>query len=66
MSLDIEFRGRQSAATESFKNAIEYQAAIALLLAQHAEHGHVIESDHGRIAVRDRHGERVADYWFVD
>lgn len=66
MSLDIEFRGRQSAATESFKNAAEYQAAVNLLLSQHAEHGHVIEQDHGRVAVRDRHGERVADYWFVD
>lgn len=65
MSLDIEYRGRHSAATESFQSAADYQAAVTALLQQHAEHGHVIENVHGRIEVRDRQGERVADYWFV-
>lgn len=66
MNLEIQFRGRQSTATESFRNAAEYQAAVTILLSQHVERGHVIEQEHGRVAVRDRHGERVADYWFVD
>ncbi len=67
MTWSIEYRGAEGrAATEACRTAAQYQAAVQQLLAQHAEHGHVIESVHGEIRVRDRDGAPIATYWFVE
>ena len=67
MSYAIEYRSPHGRpASESCASAAQYQAAIQLLLAQHVEHGHVIEAVHGQIEVRDKAGEKKATYWFVE
>lgn len=67
MSYAIDYRRASgSPGREVCASAAQYQAAIQLLLAQHAEKGHVIASVHGHIEVRDRDGETVAEYWFVE
>ena len=67
MNWSIEYRGAQgAAASEACQSAAQYQAAVAQLLRQHVERGHVLEDEHGQVVVRDRHGECVATYWFVD
>ena len=60
MTWSIEYRGAEGrAATEACRTAAQYQAAVQ-------QHGHVIESVHGAIRVRDRDGAPIATYWFVE
>lgn len=59
-------RGSGGGASIACDSAAQYRAAIQLLLAQHLEHGHVLEDEHGQIQVRERSGVRVATYWFVE
>ena len=67
MSQSIEYRRANGlAGSECFGDARQYQAAVRALLSEHAERGHVIESVHGQVEVRDREGVRIATYWFVD
>ena len=66
MSQCIEYRRATGhAGSERFGDASQYQAAVRALLSEHAERGHVIESVHGQVEVRDREGVRIATYWFV-
>ena len=51
--------------SERFDEPGAYVEAVRRLWVHHVEQGHVIESDHGRIRVRDREGMRIATYWFV-
>lgn len=66
MSYSIEYRRRSGeAGSLACPSAALNQATVQQLLSRHAEHGHVLESAHGRVEVREPDGERVAEYWFV-
>lgn len=63
----IEYRSAHgAAATEALHSAAQYRSAVQQLLRQHAERGHVIETEHGQVTVRDRDGAQIATYWFVE
>ena len=51
--------------SERFEEPGAYVEAVRRLWVHHVEHGHVIESDHGRVQVRDHEGVPVATYWFL-
>ena len=66
MSPSIEHRHADGLrVSERFENRSAYVQAVRQLWARHVECGHVIESDHGRVQVRDPHGAWVATYWLV-